>query len=176
MRAAHQADAAVLKPTLPHDPSTLPAPTPPPISTGSPTLPSSHPLPDRYAVRSGDRLRSIGMSQNRGMNGTLSPSLGKLSSLLFLDLSNNALHGPIPDTLADLQELESLDLGGNKEPNNRHGLTGEIPASCVPRRTRARPTAPLMAYTAPMACTSAPLLRLRSGHRRPSRVRALPQH
>ena len=63
------------------------------------------------------------------MNGTLSPSLGKLTGLIFLNLNNNALSGPVPDTLDELTELEELDLGGNKKPNNGDGLTGEIPPS-----------------------------------------------
>ncbi|KAL1359198.1 hypothetical protein HN51_004486 [Arachis hypogaea] len=55
------------------------------------------------------------------LNGSISPSLSRLQSLLHLDLSSNSLVGPIPVTLTNLTSLESLLLLSNQ-------LTGHVPA------------------------------------------------
>ncbi|KAL5976470.1 hypothetical protein ACLOJK_020803 [Asimina triloba] len=54
---------------------------------------------------------------NFGLNGTLSPSIGKLDSLKRLLLEGNNLIGMIPEELASLQSLEVVNLtGNNMEP------------------------------------------------------------
>ncbi|XP_010262997.1 PREDICTED: receptor protein kinase TMK1-like [Nelumbo nucifera] len=47
------------------------------------------------------------------LNGTLSPSLGKLDSLAEIRLAENHLTGPIPSNLTGLKSLRLLDIGGN---------------------------------------------------------------
>jgi len=42
------------------------------------------------------------------LNGTIPKELGKLSSLMGLDLSDNQFSGPIPETFGNLQNLISL--------------------------------------------------------------------
>ncbi|XP_030506178.2 receptor-like kinase TMK3 [Cannabis sativa] len=47
------------------------------------------------------------------LNGTLSPSLANLTSLLEIRLSGNHLNGTIPENLTELEHLRLLDLTGN---------------------------------------------------------------
>ena len=54
------------------------------------------------------------------LRGTLSPALGDLTALHYLDLASNAFSGPIPAELGNLSQLRSLDLVGNN-------LQGPIP-------------------------------------------------
>ncbi|XP_023763635.1 putative receptor-like protein kinase At3g47110 [Lactuca sativa] len=64
---------------------------------------------------------------NRGLVGTLSPSIGNLSFLRYIYLDNNKLHGSIPSEIGSLFRLESLSLPNNsfaKEiPNNISNCT-----------------------------------------------------
>ncbi|ERM97966.1 hypothetical protein AMTRI_Chr06g195230 [Amborella trichopoda] len=57
---------------------------------------------------------------NAKLSGTISPSIGKLSSLRSLILSNNNLTGKIPDVLASMPNLQSVDVENND-------LFGEVP-------------------------------------------------
>ena len=57
---------------------------------------------------------------DKGLNGTVPESLGRLSSLTDLNLSTNELTGEIPDELGNLFSLRVLNLRTNE-------LTGEIP-------------------------------------------------
>lgn len=55
-----------------------------------------------------------------GLTGTISPSLGNLTSLTTLVLSKNALTGPVPDVLITLPSLKTVDVSYNN-------LTGPLP-------------------------------------------------
>jgi len=57
----------------------------------------------------------------KNLLGTLSPTLGNLSKLRILGLSNNQLSGSIPPELGSLNNLRILSLSNNQ-------LTGSIPA------------------------------------------------
>ncbi|XP_074270760.1 receptor-like kinase TMK3 [Silene latifolia] len=50
---------------------------------------------------------------NRGLNGTLSPSLGKLGSLTKIILNNNNITGQVPSNWTSLKSLVLLDLSNN---------------------------------------------------------------
>ncbi|KAG6530793.1 receptor protein kinase TMK1-like [Zingiber officinale] len=58
--------------------------------------------------------------QRMGLNGTISPAFGSITSLQKLFLSNNNLTGTIPDTLAKLSSLKELDVSNNS-------LWGQVP-------------------------------------------------
>ncbi|KAM3737770.1 hypothetical protein ACB098_09G081500 [Castanea mollissima] len=62
---------------------------------------------------------SIDISDNK-LEGPIPETIGELKSLYVLNLSHNALMGKIPLSLGNLSQLESLDLSSNK-------ITGEIP-------------------------------------------------
>lgn len=55
-----------------------------------------------------------------GLTGTISPSLGNLTSLTSLVLSKNALTGPVPDSLTTLKALKTVDVSNNN-------LSGSLP-------------------------------------------------
>ena len=55
-----------------------------------------------------------------GLNGSISPELGRLSNLTYLNLRNNGLAGPIPSEFGNLTNLRYLGLNNNE-------LTGPIP-------------------------------------------------
>ena len=57
---------------------------------------------------------------DRGLTGEIPSELGRLSSLLQLDLTSNELTGDIPAELGRLSDLRRLDGTNNK-------LTGKIP-------------------------------------------------
>lgn len=48
-----------------------------------------------------------------GLNGTLSPSLAKLDSLLEIRLAGNNITGTVPSNFTELKSLRLLDLGDN---------------------------------------------------------------
>ncbi len=66
-------------------------------------------------------LQTLNLSQNY-LYGSLPLSLGNLSNLVTLDLSTNNLSGEIPSSLGNLTKLQLLSLGGNN-------ITGSIPVS-----------------------------------------------
>ncbi|XP_073022691.1 receptor protein kinase TMK1-like isoform X2 [Primulina eburnea] len=51
--------------------------------------------------------------KNFGLNGTLSPSLANLQSLIEIHLEGNNLHGTIPTNLTFLRSLRLLNIRGN---------------------------------------------------------------
>ncbi|KAK7386799.1 hypothetical protein VNO78_27135 [Psophocarpus tetragonolobus] len=67
-------------------------------------------------------LRSLDLSFNRGLTGSLSPQLGDLSKLNILILAGCSFSGNIPDELGNLSELSFLALNSNN-------FTGNIPPS-----------------------------------------------
>ncbi|TQD84894.1 hypothetical protein C1H46_029507 [Malus baccata] len=67
-------------------------------------------------------LRSLDLSFNKGLTGSLSPRLGDLSNLNFLILAGCGFSGIIPSELGKLGELLFLGL-------NTNNFTGSIPAS-----------------------------------------------
>ena len=79
------------------------------------------PLGEWHGVTTDDagRVKRLELTEN-ALAGPLPAALGSLSSLESLDLGQNALAGPLPAALGSLSNLESLDLGVNE-------LTGTIP-------------------------------------------------
>ena len=78
----------------------------------------------------GDGLRGLTVENGRvtevrwdnvGLGGYLDSSVGRLSALKTLSLSDNQIGGPLPPTLGRLSSLESLNL-------TRNVLTGEVPS------------------------------------------------
>ncbi|CAO2191694.1 unnamed protein product [Urochloa humidicola] len=83
---------------------------------------------------------------SQGLNGFLSPSIGKLTTLQELRLDGNTIGGGIPEELGNLSSLTTLNLGSNifngRIPDSlgrlqklknldlsENLLTGEIPIS-----------------------------------------------
>ncbi|KAL8483500.1 hypothetical protein ACS0TY_026258 [Phlomoides rotata] len=62
--------------------------------------------------RSGNQVSVINL-QKLGLNGTLSPSLLNLSSLVEIHLEGNNLNGRVPASIAQLRSLRLLNLSGN---------------------------------------------------------------
>ncbi|KAL2920718.1 hypothetical protein RDABS01_012209 [Bienertia sinuspersici] len=67
-------------------------------------------------------LRSLDLSFNRGLTGSLTPRIGDLQKLNILILAGCGFSGSIPPELGNLEELSFLALNSNN-------FTGEIPHS-----------------------------------------------
>ncbi|KAL6573352.1 hypothetical protein OROHE_001811 [Orobanche hederae] len=67
----------------------------------------------------GDKVTRINLG-NQQLSGSLSPELGKLKHLEYLELYDNSLTGSIPPEFGNMSNLQSLDLYDNK-------LSGSIP-------------------------------------------------
>ena len=96
-------------------------------ATGGPTWvdstnwKTSTPLGEWYGVETDadGRVTQLVLMEN-ALTGPIPDALASLVNIETLDLRNNALTGSIPDALASLVNLEWLQLGGN-------ALTGPIP-------------------------------------------------
>lgn len=66
-------------------------------------------------------LQYLDLSNNR-LTGPIPPEIGKLAKMQNLSLTANELSGPIPGELGNLPDLERLSLGANQ-------LTGSIPSA-----------------------------------------------
>ncbi|XP_055961464.1 probable LRR receptor-like serine/threonine-protein kinase At3g47570 [Mercurialis annua] len=80
---------------------------------------------DWYGVSCGRRHpdRVVALSLNsKALVGTLSPHIGNLSFLRFIDFQNNSFHSEIPKEIGGLNRLRFLKLSNNS-------FSGDIPAS-----------------------------------------------
>jgi len=57
---------------------------------------------------------------NKGLSGSISPAIGKISSLKVLNLANNNITGTVPEEVAALPSLTDVDLSNNN-------LYGKLP-------------------------------------------------
>ncbi|CAD6206412.1 unnamed protein product [Miscanthus lutarioriparius] len=57
---------------------------------------------------------------NKGLSGSISPAIGKISSLKVLNLANNSITGTVPEEVAALPLLTDVDLSNNN-------LNGKLP-------------------------------------------------
>ncbi|CAL4964203.1 unnamed protein product [Urochloa decumbens] len=73
------------------------------------------------STRHQQRVVSLYLS-SQGLVGTISPAIGNLTFLRFLNLSSNSLQGEIPPSIGSLRRLQNLDLTNNT-------LTGGIPSN-----------------------------------------------
>lgn len=73
------------------------------------------PLAAWYGVETGadDRVTGLELRDN-GAVGTLTPEIGRLSSLATLDLYGNRLTGRLPPQLGDASRLREIDFGHNQ--------------------------------------------------------------
>ena len=80
------------------------------------------PISDWHGVETDPdgRVIGLGFSENQ-LSGEIPPQLANLSNLEALDLYGNQLSGEIPSQLGSLSNLEALDLSFNQ-------LSGEIPS------------------------------------------------
>ncbi|KNA09933.1 hypothetical protein SOVF_149010 [Spinacia oleracea] len=67
-------------------------------------------------------LQILDLSYNKGITGSLPPSIGKLSKLTTLILLGCGFSGSIPNSVGSLKKLVYLSLNSNR-------FTGEVPAS-----------------------------------------------
>ncbi|KAH9624094.1 hypothetical protein KSS87_018308, partial [Heliosperma pusillum] len=67
-------------------------------------------------------LQILDLSYNKGLEGSLPSTIGKLTKLTNLILLGCGFSGPIPDSIGSLSQLVYLSLNSNK-------FTGKVPAS-----------------------------------------------
>jgi hypothetical protein len=59
-------------------------------------------------------LTSIELADNKHIGGSIPASISNLNKLAFLDLSNNALTGSLPEMIYDMTSLKSLNIASNR--------------------------------------------------------------
>ncbi|KAL3652853.1 hypothetical protein CASFOL_002534 [Castilleja foliolosa] len=75
-------------------------------------------------------LTELRLSNCSSITGMLPKWLGSFMNLTILDLSDNHIEGPIPDSLCcEIKTLTHLDLSKNRLSLNNNSLTWEIPSS-----------------------------------------------
>ncbi|KAF9608336.1 hypothetical protein IFM89_009271 [Coptis chinensis] len=94
---------------VPYTPSGIPSINPPFYWTKNPP----HALQHQMALQ-------LSLSVVASLTGSIWPEFGNLRALHILDLKQNNLSGPTPDTLSSMKSLEVLDLSHNN-------LSGTIP-------------------------------------------------
>ncbi|XP_042477568.1 LRR receptor-like serine/threonine-protein kinase EFR [Macadamia integrifolia] len=67
------------------------------------------------------RVISLDLGE-KGLGGNISPSIGNLTFLHFLNIGNNSFHGQIPQEIGNLIRLREINFNNNT-------LEGEIPTS-----------------------------------------------
>lgn len=87
--------------------------------------PQTHPCQWNGIICDNRRVRVVQVESNR-MIGVLPPEIGQLN-LTFLLVRNNQLRGTVPDSIAQLRELESLDLYENQFTGRLHPRIANLP-------------------------------------------------
>ena len=81
------------------------------------------PLSSWYGITvSGGNVTGINLNNGNGLRGTIPTSIGNLTHLTNIDLSNNQLNGTVPVTMGNLTNLTDLNVSYNQ-------LSGFIPSS-----------------------------------------------
>jgi len=80
-----------------------------------------------------ETLKTMNLTGNMGLAGSLPSEIGQIASLEILDLRDAKFVGPIPDSFANLRNLRHLDLRNNFLANNflAGGSEYELPGSSV---------------------------------------------
>ncbi|PNX75017.1 LRR receptor-like kinase resistance protein [Trifolium pratense] len=77
-------------------------------------------LQRKYSIKYCTQLQTLAVSTNKLSGDIPDQVFGNLENLIFLDLSNNSLTGPLPSVFGNLKHLSIFYLYANK-------LSGEIP-------------------------------------------------
>lgn len=90
-------------------------------------LSSMYPLDQWHGVTTDDEGRVIGLNLDyNGLAGAIPETLGQLNSLETLILGDNYFPRPIPETLGQLDNLKYLDLGDNYLPGPIPETLGQL--------------------------------------------------
>jgi C1A family cysteine protease len=82
---------------------------------------------DAIVLCTNGHIHTVNLGQ-MDLEGTISDAVGKLTELTELALSNNVLHGSIPESICQLSNLKVIAAGGEDLGAKTHGLHGTIPA------------------------------------------------
>ncbi|KAH8942202.1 hypothetical protein BDL97_14G086200 [Sphagnum fallax] len=94
------------------------------VWTGDPCLPYPHPWVtcSNVSIFQNSSIIAVNLS-GYNLNGPISPSFGKLTSLTSLNLRRNQLNGSIPPSIWDIPKLNVLDLSNNSLSGNLVPIT-----------------------------------------------------